>query len=79
MGFALAIQALVEKVQRSGGLMWSTWYLDDRNLLGGPEKVAAAFKELSEGFGQLGAAEVNMGKCEVWGLGRRSSRVGSRA
>lgn len=39
LGCALAIQSLVERAQKGGGLMWSAWYLGDGNLLGGNGKV----------------------------------------
>ena len=43
LGFALAIQPILEELQDKGELIWSSWYPDDGILVGSPEKVSEAF------------------------------------
>ena len=66
LGFALAIQPLLEDLVDRGELVWSTWYLDDGILIGSPEKVAEAFTKLRQGLAERGLV-INEFKCEIWG------------
>ena len=66
LGFALAIQPTLEKLQRDAGLVWQCWYLDDGLLLGYAEAVSQAFATIKGDLAQVGLT-VNSQKCEVWG------------
>ena len=54
LGFALAIQPTLEKLQNTSGLVWQSWYLDDGLLVGSPEAVARAFQMLKVDLGGVG-------------------------
>jgi hypothetical protein len=66
VGFALAIHPTVERLQKVGGLVWNSWYLDDGLLVGTAEAVRTAFSMLSADLQSIGL-RVNASKCEVWG------------
>ena len=66
LGFALAIQPVLEELQDKGELIWSSWYLDDGSLLGSPEKVSEAFTWLQLKLAERGLGR-NQQKCEAWG------------
>ena len=66
LGFALAIQPVLEELQDKGELIWSSWYLDDGILLGSPEKVSEAFTWLQLKLAERGLV-INQQKCEAWG------------
>ena len=72
LGFALALQPIVEDLVSSAGLLWSSWYLDDGLLVGGLEQVGAALSRLERDAAALGL-RLNRGKCVLWGPG--ASRV----
>ena len=66
LGFALGVHDLLEGLAKDGGLIWSSWYLDDGILMGSPERLAHSFGTLREHLQKRGL-EVNLAKCEVWG------------
>ena len=66
LGFALGVQDILERVSATGGLVWSSWYLDDGLLIGPPDRIVAAMQDLQTSFSQRGL-DVNLRKCEVWG------------
>ena len=66
LGFALGLQDIAEKVQRTCRLEWSVWYLDDGVLLGSPQQVQAALTLLEKEGAAIGL-QLNRGKCVLWG------------
>ena len=66
VGFALAIQPTVERLQRESGLVWNSWYLDDGLLVGTASAVQHALSTLKTDLERIGL-HINAGKCEVWG------------
>jgi hypothetical protein len=71
VGFALGIQPILERIARTGGLVWSSWYLDDGVLIGPTSQVAQALRLLRPAF-QAAGLEVNLSKCEAWGPDARA-------
>ena len=66
LGFALAIQPLLEQTAKPGNLVWSSWYLDVGVLVGTPAQILGALKALQQGFAKI-SLSVNVQKCETWG------------
>ena len=66
LGFALGLQDIAEKVQKTCGLEWSVWYLDDGVLLGSPQQIQAALTLLEKEGADIGL-QLNRTKCVLWG------------
>ena len=71
LGFALALQPIAESLQQTGGLVWSTWYLDDGLLVGSPEAIHHALIQLQT-LGPTIGLSLNLQKCVLWGPGAKS-------
>jgi hypothetical protein len=68
IGFAMGIHPVIEAVQKTAGLLWQTWYLDDGLLIGDPAAISAAFQQARAELCRRGL-HINAKKCELWGLG----------
>ena len=68
LGFALGLQPIAEKLQRLGGLIWNTWYLDDGVLIGDAGRIQQALTTVEAEAALIGLA-LNRSKCVLWGPG----------
>lgn len=68
LGFALGIQPLAEEIATAGGLLWSSWYLDDGILVGEPGRVQNTLATLETKAAAIGLT-LNRSKCVLWGPG----------